>query len=318
MSFALRSSSEIAPSTRARLQRLATARGYRSDPHVTQIMSRLRTKRTVRATVNICGLGQDWGTPRNGVNYFTRLTAGIRERAETLAFAFSSLRLDDYPDPARLERVLLARGVEGVLLLPLRTPADLSERLNWSRFSVISVTSSLIAPDFHSVTPSHFDNMMLACRELAKGGHRRIGLALSRDWDVRVRHRWSGGIAWQNQFGATEPVKPLIYDRPGPDLNADILRSWLRAERPDAVILETVDRSGFERAVASLAAKKRPKCVTMNWPSPLAVAGIDQQVERIGAAAVELLGGMIGRGEKGVPLQPTQSFIEGVWKYASA
>ncbi len=316
MSFALRGSTEIAPATRERLQRLAAERGYRTDPHVTSVMSRLRTKSSARAVVNICGLGEDWGTPRNGENYYTRLLAGVRGRAEALGFAFGVLHLNDYPESARLEQVLLARGVEGLLLLPLRAPADLATRLDWRKFAVAAVTSSVLAPSFHSVTPSHFDNMLLACRELTQSGCRRIGLAMSRDWDIRVRHRWSGGIAWQNQFGGTEPVKPLIYDRPGPNLDTEALLAWLRAERPDVVILETVDRNGFERAVATLPAKRRPKCVTMNWPSALAVAGIDQQVERIGAAAIDLLGGMIARGEKGVPVQPTQSFIEGAWRRA--
>lgn len=314
MSFALRDSREVSPATRARLQRLAAARGYRCDPHVTHIMSRLRAKGPARAAVHLCGLGQNWGPAPAGGTYFTRLVTGMRRRAESLGFAFNFLDLDDYPDATRLERVLLARGVDGVLLLPLRAPADLSARLDWGKFSVVSVASSVLAPGFHSVTPSHYDNMLLACRELAQRGYRRIGLAMSRDWDLRVRHRWSGGIAWQNQFGGTEPVQPLIYDRPGPNLDADALRAWLRSERPDVVILEAIDRSGFERAVAALPAKRRPDCATMNWPAPVAAAGIDQQVERIGAAAVELLGGMIARGEKGIPPQPTQSFIEGTWR----
>jgi hypothetical protein len=52
----------------------------------------------------------------------------------------------------------------------------------------------------------------------------------------------------------------------------------------------------------------------LNWPSPPATVGVDQQVERIGEVAIEVLAGMIVRGEKGVPEWPNTTMIEGVWR----
>ena len=97
----------------------------------------------------------------------------------------------------------LDQGVEGVVILPMPRQRDLSALLDWEYYSVVSVTSSVTAPRVHTVTPNHFDNIIRACRQLTEAGYRRIGLAISRDWDERVRHRWTGGVAWQNAFGGT-------------------------------------------------------------------------------------------------------------------
>ena len=316
MSLALRSSPEISRATAVRLQRLATARGYRPDPHIAKLMSHLRMKAPARAAANICGLTQHWGLSRLHYkgNYGERLSTGLRARAQSLGYTFSTINIDEYPQPSQLQRVLVSRGIEGLLLLPMRTPIDVSDRLDWRMFSTVSVTSSILAPQFHSVTPHHFDNMVRACRNLTQAGFRRIGLAMSKDWDTRSNHRWTGGFAWHNQFGGTEAVKPLIEDRPGPSLDPAIFKHWLLREQPDAVILETVDSPALDEAARALPEKQRPKIVAMHWPNPGADCGIDQRVERIGTVAVEVLAAMLNRGEKGIPDSPSSTMIDGQWR----
>ena len=316
VSLALRNSREVSPAVRRRLRRLAAARGYRPDPGIARLMHHLRTRAVARAPANVCGLTQAWPRGQLGPgNFLERLTGAIRARAESLGYAFDVLNLDDYPTPARLRRVLASRGVEGLLLLPLRRATDLTDRLDWSEFATVAVTATVLAPRFHTVTPNHFDNMLQGCRELARAGFRRIGLAMSQEWDTRVNHRWSGGIAWQNLFGSGNPVAPLIDPRPGPDLDPGTLAEWLEREKPDAVIFETLDRSVVERALRTLPARRRPRVVTMNWPNPAADCGIDQRVERLGEVALEHLDAMLRRGERGVPALPHSTVIDGTWAF---
>ena len=319
VSFALRNSREVSRATRDRLQRLAVARGYRPDPHVGKLMHHLRTRVSTRATTNICALTERWPGPRPApTNYLERLKAGLRARAESLGYTFDVLSLDDYPTRPLLLRVLVSRGIEGLVILPRREPGDLSARLNWSEYSTVAATSSVLAPQFHRVTPNHFDNMIHACQQLTHAGFRRIGLAMSREGDVRVNHRWAGGIAWQNQFGGTRPVAPLIEVRPGPNLDAVTLAAWLAREEPDAVVFETLDRAVLDHAFQTLPARRRPKVVTMNWPNLAADYGIDQRAERIGTVAIEMLAAMITRGEKGVPLLANTMMVDGQWVRAKS
>ncbi len=313
MSLALRHSPEIAAATRLRLQRLAQTRGYRPDPHLAQLMSRLRTGTPGSRRANVCALGQVWSpAPRRRGNYFDRLLGGLRQRSASLGYAFSFLDLDDYPSPAQLERVLRNRGIEGLFLLPLREPAELAGRLDWSAFSVVTVTSSVTAPRFHAVTPAHFDNLLLASRRLLAAGRRRIGLAMSRPWDLRVQHRWTGAMAWHNAHGGAEPVAPLLYEPADPDFEKR-LRAWIARERPDVVLYDGFERQRAGDVVRRLPAQRRPAFVSLNWPAWPGDPGVDQRVERIGAVAAELLAAMIARGEKGVPDEPNTTLVPGRW-----
>ena len=45
----------------------------------------------------------------------------------------------------------------------------------------------------------------------------------------------------------------------------------------------------------------------------ISLSGIHQNAELIGAAAIDLLVGMIHRGERGVPTVPTQRICQGAW-----
>ncbi|MBC7366137.1 MAG: LacI family DNA-binding transcriptional regulator [Undibacterium sp.] len=314
VSLALRHSREVSVATRRRLQRLAARRGYRPDPTITKLMHHLRARVPARFKASICGLKQGWADERiRAGNYVLRLEHGLRERADALGYGLNVLDIDDYPAPGQLERVLLSRGIEGLVVMPLRCPCDLTALLDWQAFSTVSATPSLSAPKFHSVMPHHFENMLEACAELTRSGFRRIGLALTKDWDQRVHHRWSGGLAWHNLFGGRPPVAPFIDPQTGPNVTPQAFFAWIGAERPDVILCETHDRAAFSVMLKSLSARRRPVIATLNWPNPPATEGIDQRPERIGAVVIEVLAGMLTRGEKGVPALPNTTMIDGRW-----
>ena len=110
----------------------------------------------------------------------------------------------DAAERAALRRVLRGRGVEGLLLLPLREPTTLVDLVAWENYPVVAATYGLLAPVFHRVVPNQFSNMLTACGQLAGRGYRRIGLVQDAVQDVTVRHSFSGAVAWQNLLGGTE------------------------------------------------------------------------------------------------------------------
>lgn len=237
----------------------------------------------------------------------------LEQRAEELGFAFEVMEVGADGDGPALERILLSRGVEGIVIMPMMGRRDLTGLLDWARFSVVSVTSSVVAPRFHSVMPNHFDNILHAYGELAERGFRRIGLAISRDWDERVRYRWTGGMAWQNQFGKTQPVPVYLGEARGPAIADAGFSTWIRKNFPDAVLVESIDGILLEEALRKIPPRRRPKIVTLNWPNKLADGGIDQRVGEIGSVAIERLAGMISRGEKGAPKRSNVTMVNGDW-----
>lgn len=314
VSLALRNSREVSAATRRRIQQLALERGYQPDPMLTRLMHHLRTRTQARHRANLVGLTSTWSEHRRAVgDYLDRLRAGLAQRAAQLGYTFSLVNLEEFQSPANLQRMLIHRGVEGVVVLPLLRATDLSRALDWSKFSAVATTPSLIAPGLHSVMPNHFDNTLAVCRALTASGFRRIGLAISRDWNERMKYRWSGAIAWHNEFGPAEPVAPLISNLPGPELDPASFHAWLKHEQPDAVITDASVRVTIAGVLAAFPPRSRPSIITMNWPDADCDAGIDQRPERVGAAAIDILAGLLNRGEKGIPDQPNSTMIDGQW-----
>lgn len=311
VSLALRNNPKISPATRKRIQRLALKRGYRPDPTVSRLMHHLRIHRSHRLQAMICGLC-DQARPRRH-DWVGRIAEGARTRAAELGFGFDLLNLTDYAgSPERLERVLLSRGVEGLLLLPLRTPMPCDRLLAWEQFSVVSTSHSVISPEFCRVVSDQFNNIMLMCRELTARGFRRIGLEITHEMEQRVRHNFTAALAWHNAYGGTEVVQPLVTPADNRDYRSTLVE-WIEREKPDVIITPEIDR--LKETVAR---------IYRDVPPPFAYAlvdvgpnrpegGINERGDWIGRTATDLLSGMIMRGEKGIPEVTHNMLIQGAF-----
>jgi DNA-binding LacI/PurR family transcriptional regulator len=303
VSLALRNSHRISAETRQRIARLATARGYRPDPVINKLMHHLRTRSEGRFRATIACLA-----PNLDHHYMAEILRGIQERSHALGYNVEKIPPDEIGSPAQLQRILLNRGIGGVILLPIRVPGTLAAAIDWKRFSVVSTTSSIRRPRFHTVIPNHFENMREALRRLADLGCRRIGLAISKATDERVNYRWLAAMTWHNFLHPAQAVPPLIGDHPLP---SDALLEWVAREKPDAVIVHP-DADEIS-AIASLPSRRRPKAVALSTPTTAALGGIDQCPDLIGRAATDVLAGLIARNETGVPRSPVTTLVEGKW-----
>lgn len=309
VSLALRNHPSISATLRARLRRLADARGYQPDPTIAKLMHHLRAKRHKRVQASLCTITDV--RRRNDVPYYwTEIMRGVRGRAESLGFLLEEFSLADYRDsPARLERTLRNRGVEGVLFMPLTRAQDLEHLLDWSNFAAVAASYSVLAPRFHRVVPHMFGNVFLACQQLVARGYHRIGLALASDVDQRTFHHFSAAMAWQNEHGAGVATRALVV----PELNVDSVGRWLDRERPDVVLsnatsrlLETIRATG----------RRVPRDVGVVYHTRALdprVTTIDEKPAEIGSTAVDVITGMIQRGEKGIPATAKITMIEGGW-----
>jgi DNA-binding LacI/PurR family transcriptional regulator len=197
VSLALRNSDRISASTRSRIRDLAKARGYRPDPTVNQLMKHLRTRRQARVQATFaCLLPNVPATDPSWIDYLGPLMRGIASRAATLGYAIDRIIPEQFESPRHLQRLLVSRGITGMIHLPVATPGPLRYQLDWERFSVVAATSSITQPLFHAVHPNHFDSMFRACETLLAMRYRRIGLALHSALDQRVHHRWTAALAW--------------------------------------------------------------------------------------------------------------------------
>ncbi len=310
VSRALGNRARVAASTRERVLRIAEALGYRPDPEINKLMHHLRSQRRRRFQSVICGLSTR--TAEMDEPYFLAVVAGAKRQAESRGYGFMLMRIES--DPVRwagLHRSLRARGVQGVLLLPQREPIDLRGLLDWREFSVVAATSSVLAPEVNSVTPHHFANALLLCRQLAGLGYRRPGLVINTEHDRRVEHLFDAAFTWHGAREVPERVPPLLCDA----ISRQRLIAWWRRERPD--VLVATEEGLLPKYARWLGPKARDSVglasTNVRGLGELEPTGIDERPAEIGAAAVNLLASMIERRERGLPVSPTTTLLPGIW-----
>jgi DNA-binding LacI/PurR family transcriptional regulator len=316
-SRALGSRGRIADETRRRIVAIAEQIGYRPDPELNKLMHHLRGRRRPAFQSVICAVTTRPTSSREP--YSEAVAAGAKRQAELRGYNFTLLRVAT--DPAKwsgVQRILRSRGVQGVLLLPQHQPMDLSRLLDWSGFSAVAATSSLIAPALHRVMPHHFANALLLCRELAAAGHRRIGLVIGREHDLRVNHLFTAAVTWHGLNEAAELVPPLVYA----ETLAGELRPWFARHRPDVIVATEYPavRACLHALRLSVPGRVGFACTSVGKTGDREtekIPGIDELPEQIGAAAVDLLSSMIERRICGLPAATTSSLIHGCWRPAA-
>jgi DNA-binding LacI/PurR family transcriptional regulator len=246
--------------------------------------------------------------------YAMALREGARRSAEALGYGFSVFRVEGGPKrDTSLQRTLRGRGIEGILLLPVREAISFGRLIDWADFCVVAATYGVLRPDIHRVVPDQFGNMVLICRNLVGLGCRRIGFVTWRSTGPVVNNRFAAAVMWQNTMGGTEFVRAFIYEV---DVR-DGLRDWFDQERPDALIVGTEKDANIVSAELELRVHGMIPIAITEWTNPTAFSGVDQRAGEVGAVAAAHLHGLIHRGEKGIPSVPNVTMIKGHWVRAS-
>lgn len=313
-SRALRASSLVSPATARRVRDAASALGYQPHPVWGSLLSEARMGRSPGRHANIALLNfrpspPDW----HELSYYRRIMDGIRRRAQELRFSLDEIFLDDPKlGPRRLEAILKARAIRGIVIPPL-TRTDL--RIEWSAsaFAIVGVGYHLQSPRVHRVAPDNHYNLQLAWRQLKRSGARRIGLALHGPIDAAINHAWTEAYhtAQAQQDSQAGAIPPFLSN----PLDLPRLRHWLEAHGPDAVIF---GQRAIRDAIVLLSretGKPPPTLTDLNWrPEHDGCPGVDQQLQAVGEAAIDVLATQLYMNQTGLPRPARATLIEGTWK----
>ena len=311
VSRALRNNPRVVLSERKRIQKIATKLGYRPDPEVAKLMSHLRRRDKAQLVASIAAVTS---IPEEiEPSSLRKVHGSARLRAEALGYRLELFRVSD---PGRfnrqLERTLVNRGIEGVLLLQMVNPVGMDDFLHWDKFSVTVATPSVLGPDFSRAGVNYFHNARVLCEQLALRGCKRIGFAGSDTFCVRTNEAFSAAAAWQNLRAGEAPVNPFVFKSHAGMVSG--LDAWLKRERPDAVIAhsENILSHLKDQLPRYAGGRIRLACTSINSPES-ACAGIDERHELIGHKAVDILTGLINRNEKNTRSTHAASLIDGYW-----
>lgn len=315
VSLALRDNPRISAEVRVRVQGIAREIGYRSNPLVTALMRSRRTrqapKHVVLAYVTAYATRYGWRPPHHDrPDYFP----GAARRAAELGY-----RLEDFwlrepgMTPGRFAQILQNRGISGLLIG--RLPPGTSELdLPWEHFSAVALGLTLNRPDLHRVAEDAFASATEAMQRCLARGHRRIGFVMSEpDDSPNMGDRWLGAFMRLQLKLAPEDRLPYCEYRPTGQFEPHFLK-WLDLHRPDALLATHAE------PVVDILKDKRMKgkalpdlYLLINDKPNLGWSGIRLDPGVVGALAVDMVVGMMHRGETGLPAEPHHVLVPGRW-----
>jgi len=311
VSRALRGGKHVEVGLRGRIVQVAEEMGYMPDPEIAKLMTHMRRTRRVAEPLT---LGFVWAERSSQEiersSWSQQLVLGAHQQAAKLGFQLEEFHLAARGMTARrLSEILETRGIPGFILSPLVSRSRGHVSMAWEKFSSVVIGLGYARPQLHRVHHHHYLGMMTALRMLKKQGYKRIGFYCGSTINERMFRAWSAS------FLAHHPMaKPgeLLALRKSTSRN-DFLQ-WLRKAKPDVVI----DGGHLVKDwLGALPPARRPGHVSLGWRADMAeVAGIDQQADVLGAAAVDLLVTQYQQNERGIPESPRIVMTEGVWRPA--
>lgn len=315
VSQALLNHPRISKETKRKVLQAAKQIGYVPDPFLSGLASYRNRKRSATYHGQIAWLVNNeeapypWRKYPHYLDYFH----GAQKRAEQFGY-----RLDEFSfnhnstSTAQLRRTLHNRNVTGILLCP-QPRAEVVFDFAWDQFSAVAFGYSLRHPALHTVAPAHLLNTRTTMREVAKRGYKRIGLMIYSETDKRCGHNVLAGYLTEQAL-LSERIDTFKFIKPLINYSAiDDLIHYIKQEKLDALI--TSDHRILEKmATLGLRAPEHLNVAGLSLPKAQGqLSGVAEDSQQVGAMAIDILVGMMQRGERGIPPMPTRTHLEGVW-----
>lgn len=313
VSLALRRDPSIPAATRDRIIGFAERMGYRRNPLVSALMAGLRGWHPRGREAHVIAYVESYPSdaPPQQLASLRRFYEGATEGAARHGYRLEVFRLGHGGlTEAQLERVLGARGIRGAVFAPFPQTNSALAR-SWENHALAAVGFSLARPRLHRAVNHQLHSIRLAMTELLARGYRRIGLAIGRHEDARVERNWlSSVLLAQHDHVGTDRSFPLLYEE---RIDRRALLAWLRRHRPE-VVVSTEENVRAMLHAATARGLGRIGFAHMHLTAELAgCTGIDQNNERVGAAAVDLVVEQLHANSYGLPEIPKTVLIEGKW-----
>jgi len=318
VSLALNGHPKIPPATRARVLAVARELGWRPNAFASAYMAQLRTQRRAvfQATLAFLIANRESGRIEDQPMHIQRHFAGAKMRAEELGYGLESVWLHEPRLTARrLNQMLCSRNIPGLIIPGLVDACDIFQGIDWPHFASVTMAWSLKSPMINRVAVNAAHGFDLMLRKAVELGYRRIGVAVSDEYDARVNHGVLYPALYARDCWAAkeEEVSVLIY-RFDTSQTEEIprIQAWLRENKPDVVLAEEVTelaiKQGNWRVPQDLALISVDRA--SEYPK---LGGFNQHHELHGSVAVDLVVGQLLKNERGLPAIPREVLIKGEW-----
>lgn len=313
ISLALRGTGRISDATREIIKRTAVEMGYRPDLSARCLNERRLRRRKDRIHAGLAWLNF-WPDPKQLRSYkeFDLYWQGAFNAAEEAGYRLEAFDVNEALTVARLQRVLLTRNINGIIVPPQPVVTDLSG-IDWSRFSGVRITHSVPTVQLYVVAPDKVYNGELAYIQTKSLGYKRVGFI---SWATGGRispSLFMGGYLLRHLNDPAETrIPPLLLEQRDQDTDAKAVMKWIEQFRPDAILTDLSQARALVTGTG-LVVGKDIGLAAMSVLDGNADAGIYQNPELIGRAASEVLVSLINRRETGGSPDFRSDLIRGSW-----
>ncbi|QYY35204.1 LacI family DNA-binding transcriptional regulator [Ruficoccus sp. ZRK36] len=322
VSLALRNDPRVNEQTRQQVMQATRQLGYQKDPMLTALASYRgdRQQHTYRGTLAWLNDPDVYALEDYDDSVWHHYRDDAERQALQHGYKLDVLEVDMRASShQRVSDILFNRGIEGIILPPLRHVGP-APKLEWRNFCTVTFCWTVMDPRFHSVSPNHYYNSFELARNFKALGYQRIAAVLlvpPEDLDKKHIQLWEHGI---QSAAATlirqEPIPALRLSSTDAD-QAKQVQGWFRAHRPDAIAVMRECAPFVEDALRQtkiLAPRDVGIANFARLQQDDHYAGIDENDSCIAEAAVDVLVGAIRRREFGSPPVRRMVQIEGFWK----
>jgi LacI family transcriptional regulator len=295
VSRALRNHPHIPVTTCQRIQKLAQEMGWTPDPEATKLMRYLQSTKKQRidsalALINDCEEREHL----HQSDYIRTLIDSARTRAESLGFHLEEIWLHQKGMSARrINEILRARGINGVLIPPEQKPLP-SIELDWNCFASVATTTTALPKEVNRVMPDNYYNMSQLMAKILQTGCKRPLLITSHGLETRMEHAPVNIFIAKLVQAGLPPGLICYFDEGEREVAQTRICETLREQKSDFIILPDVWIRIWLKDFSDLPWA----CFAVK---PEGAIGVDQRPEAVGAAAIDVLTAHVIRGELGLP-----------------
>jgi len=317
VSLALRNHPSISESTRERIRKTASELGYQRNPAYGELMSQMlhRGRGEDRSVIGLINANRNPNAFRQHAT-IPRYVLGCMRKAKLLNYGLDRFWLYEPGMTAkRWLQIFETRGIRGLVIIGMMDDNVIPKKFLPVLEKIPAVVTG-VRTRRPALSFACSDHHILALRAFEKAielGYKRPGLVLDLAIDELVEKRFSAGCqTGQDSIPKSHRVKPF-FDLDAAKEDSSCFYRWLEAEKPD-VILTLYNVVEIWIRKSGLRVPDDIGLIQLEWrSSESSWSGMDQHNDITGEAALEMLIGMIHRGEMGVPQFPRATLVGPSW-----
>jgi LacI family transcriptional regulator len=313
VSRALKGDPRISAVVREKVKAAAASLGYTPNPLVQALMTQRRRRLGAHeeTLALVTGVPNAVWRTKDVCRWYME---GIEARAQQLGYHIEVISLPELKgDVGRLRRVLVTRGIRGIIL-GFSTGEEHAAPLDVRDFCVVGLGTYFLPLPVDRVQLHGFFNVKLAFERMRAHGYRKPALIAPARNNTVVGGQWSAAALndqWQRP--PEEQCPPLIVE--GDKINMAAFAAWFEQHRPDALLVYKFDiMEVLQRLRISVPEDVGVAYLFGTEVERSKMAGIDGNLDRVGAAAVDLLVQKMHIHERGMPDHPRDVLVTGSWK----